>query len=345
MATYKVIQDIEAEDKFVGPLTLKQFIFGAGGVLASYLSFFAAIKGAYFLLVFFLPPALLGFFLAIPWSKDQPTETWVLAKLRFYFKPRKRIWDQDGLQELVTITVPKKIEKHLTNELSQTQVKSRLKALADTIDTRGWAVKNSAAGAYSGRSNDRLVGTDILPQQVSVLAADDIDDPMDEKAGPVAAQFDQMIQNSEQSRKSEMLAKMEQARNPSPPAVSTTNVPLPVPPPVQQNYAIPAVPPATPVTAPSATPATVPTDEERRLAEQLKQSSGQGGEAVGHMHTIPTSQPQAQKTDTKKAQASIPDTPSADIISLSQNNDLNVATIARQASRDEDADEVVVSLR
>jgi hypothetical protein len=27
MATYKVIQDIEAEDKLVGPLSLKQFIF------------------------------------------------------------------------------------------------------------------------------------------------------------------------------------------------------------------------------------------------------------------------------------------------------------------------------
>ncbi len=27
MATYKVLQDIEAEDKLLGPLTLKQFIF------------------------------------------------------------------------------------------------------------------------------------------------------------------------------------------------------------------------------------------------------------------------------------------------------------------------------
>ena len=27
MATYKVIQDIEAEDKLIGPLTLRQFIY------------------------------------------------------------------------------------------------------------------------------------------------------------------------------------------------------------------------------------------------------------------------------------------------------------------------------
>ncbi len=40
MATYKVIQDIEAEDKFLGPLTLKQFIFGAAAVFFGYLSLF-----------------------------------------------------------------------------------------------------------------------------------------------------------------------------------------------------------------------------------------------------------------------------------------------------------------
>lgn len=337
MATYKVIQDIEAEDKFVGPLTLKQFIFAAGAVLACYLSFFAVIKGAYFMLIFTVPPALLGIFLAVPWSKDQPTEVWVLAKLRFYFKPRKRIWNQDGLQELVTITVPKKIEKHLTNELSQGQVKSRLKALADTIDTRGWAVKNSAATPYAKGSSDRLVSTDILPQQVSILAAGDMDDPMDDQASPLSAQFDQMIQSSEQIRKDEVIEKMEQARNPKSAANNSTPQ-MPVPPPIQQNYAIPT-------TTTADEPALAPSAEEKLLAEQLKKSSKKGDAAVGHLHTISATRPEPQKTDTKKAQAPMPDTPSADIINLSQNNDLNVATIARQASRDDDANEVVISLR
>jgi len=339
MATYKVIQDIEAEDKFVGPLTLKQFIFAAGAVLSCYLSFFAVIKGAYFMLLFTLPPAMIGIFLAVPWSKDQPTEVWVLAKLRFYFKPRKRIWNQDGLQELVTITVPKKIEKHLTNELSQVQVKSRLKALADTIDTRGWAVKNSSVnGGLPSRnaSTDRLVSADILPQQVSALAAGDMEDPMDAKVSPVAAQFSQMIQASEQTRKDQVIEKMEQARNPK---LATTSSPqIPVPTPVQQSYAIPA---------PVATdePSLPPSAEEKLLAEQLKKSSKKGDAAVGHLHTISAARQQPQKTDTKKAQAPMPETPSADIINLSQNNDLNVATIARQANRDDDANEVVISLR
>ncbi len=44
MATYKVIQDIEAEDKFVGPLTLKQFIFACITVVLGYLSFLLLTK-------------------------------------------------------------------------------------------------------------------------------------------------------------------------------------------------------------------------------------------------------------------------------------------------------------
>jgi len=39
MATYKVIQDIEAEDKLVGPLTLRQFIYAAIAAICGYLSF------------------------------------------------------------------------------------------------------------------------------------------------------------------------------------------------------------------------------------------------------------------------------------------------------------------
>ena len=56
MATYKVIQDIEAEDKLVGPLTLRQFVYGGIAALCAYLSFFALSKGAGVLLIFLVPP-------------------------------------------------------------------------------------------------------------------------------------------------------------------------------------------------------------------------------------------------------------------------------------------------
>ena len=46
MATYKVLQDIEAEDKLLGPLTLRQFVYGAIAVICLYLSYFLTTKGA-----------------------------------------------------------------------------------------------------------------------------------------------------------------------------------------------------------------------------------------------------------------------------------------------------------
>ena len=88
MATYKVIQDVEAEDKLVGPLSLRQFIYAAIAAFLLYLSFFAIAKGVPFLLLFFVPPALFTGFLAVPWHSDQPTEVWALAKLRFIVRSR-----------------------------------------------------------------------------------------------------------------------------------------------------------------------------------------------------------------------------------------------------------------
>ena len=97
MATYKVLQDIEAEDKFVGPLTLKQFILAGVTFVCAYLCFFFLSKHLWVLTIPILPVMLFsGFGLAM--GRDQPTEVWLLAKLRFMLKPRRRIWDQSGMQ-------------------------------------------------------------------------------------------------------------------------------------------------------------------------------------------------------------------------------------------------------
>src|SRR3569623_2019391 len=119
MATYKMIQDIEAEDKILGPLSLRQFIYALISAICLYISFICLTKHVAFLLILFLPPALFTGFFAFPFGQDHPTEVWALAKIRFMFKPRRRIWDQSGVKELVTVTVPKKIERVLTNGLSE----------------------------------------------------------------------------------------------------------------------------------------------------------------------------------------------------------------------------------
>lgn len=325
MATYKVIQDIEAEDKFVGPLTLKQFIFAAGGVAFGWLSFLALAKGAVWALAIFVPPMLLGFFLAFPWSKEQPTEVWVLAKLRFRIKPKKRIWNQDGLQELVTITAPKKVEKQLTDNLSQTEVTSRLKALADTIDTRGWAVKNAQVNvAMTEDTSDRLVSPTILPKQINA-SDQSVPDMMDEGT-TVAANFDQMMHASDEIRKEQTLNTMDKVRRGEP---ANSN----------DHQKVHFTPPPTP--APLVPPVKTDVDE-ASLAQQLRERRSTNTGAYGHLRTIGGKPASAQSSKGMTTSA----TP-AIIQGLAQNNDFMVDTVARQANKANhgNEDEVVVSLR
>lgn len=352
MATYKVIQDIEAEDKFLGPLTLKQFIFGAGSAFFVWLSFFAATRGATFLLAVFAPPALLGAFLAIPWSSDQPTEVWVLAKLRFKLKPKTRIWDQAGLEELVTITAPKQVEKPLTNGLDPTEVQSRLKALAETIDTRGWAVKNATLAAGQNQSlpqiGERLISIDTLPREVPDVDLNQYTDVLDEDT-TVSENFEHMIQESTQIRKRQSLDKMQRIRNGEP--LETIQQP-------EVHFAPPTDVAASNVSAEL---------DEKSLAQQLRNKRQASDLANNHLKTLQVypgasslaqsaTQPTSDDTsdDTTAAapatlaqpQAEMTNTPDPAILNLAQNNDWNIETIARQAKRNDSGEnEVVISLR
>jgi len=214
MAQYKVLQDIEAEDKFLGPLTLKQFIFGAIAIVSCYLSFIFITKDLWVLAIPLFPVIIVMGFLAFPWGRDQPTEIWLLAKIRFMFKPRKRIWDQTGVQELVKITAPPKVQEYFSDNLSQTEVRSRLKALADTIDSRGWAVKNVNVNMYAepsygvpgtAQGSDRLVDASALPQ---VSPTTDVGEGDDIFENPRATQVASAIAQSDQQHKTDTVGRM-----------------------------------------------------------------------------------------------------------------------------------------
>ncbi|HET7672955.1 MAG TPA: PrgI family protein [Candidatus Saccharimonadales bacterium] len=333
MATYKVIQDIEAEDKFVGPLTLKQFVFAMFGALFAYLSFFVLTKGLAWGLIATMPPSLFGFFMAVPWSSEQPTDIWVLAKIRFRLKPKKRIWDQSGMQELVTITAPKKEEKPLTKNMSQAEVKSRLKALAETIDSRGWIIKDSPDSFVAEEASDRLIDPGIMPRQVPDVDMAAIPDMLEEEHG-----LDSMIQQSDEARKAQLMEKMNRIRQGE--SVIATEEPEPVVSPPDEN--------------------TENALDEAVLSASLRAKKQAGDISRGNMHAIPASQPvaqtsqpagqdegaeEAEQTEVEKAQASVTEQRRPDILDLARNNDLNVSTIARQASnKDKGPDEVVIAL-
>jgi hypothetical protein len=360
VATYKLIQDIEAEDKILGPLTLRQFIFGMVAAFFFYISFLCATKGVPFLLIVFLPPGIFCGFFAFPFGRDQPTEIWFLAKLRFWFLPRQRVWNQSGVKEMVTITVPKKIERVLTNGLSETEVKSRLQALANTIDSRGWAIKN--VNVYTQpmsvvTSDDRLIDLSSLSQDVPEDDAATANDIMDLASSPIAQQVDNLVYRSTQAHHQQLIEQLNAPPQLTPPASSswfmgnssgsanTTALSVPVQ----------AVPPQlSPLPQFTSTPILpAPTAEDELLSRQLKQQANSQDIAYAHMRTMqpieqqPLVAPIVNPPQSPTVLSSPPSNPA--LMALARNNDLNVATIAREAQKtndDEDrlSDEVVVSL-
>jgi hypothetical protein len=227
MAVYKVIQDIEAEDKLLGPLTLKGFVYAGIAALCAYIEVRLIMAGMtaplklVFVTLFAMPMALFGV-LASPLGREQPTEVWLLSRIRYFLKPRQRIWDQEGISELVTVTAPKKEEVRLTKDLSPNEVQSRLKTLATTLDTRGWAIKNVDVNLSSpdtdsnlvGPESDRLVSNATLPRQTPVADVHAADDIMDEKNNPTAQKFDAMMQQAEANRKQGIMAAIKEAASP-----------------------------------------------------------------------------------------------------------------------------------
>lgn len=379
MATYKVLQDIEAEDTLIGPLTLRQCIYGAIAAVNGYLSFVAYSQNASWLIAFFLPFIGLGVFFAFPWRKEQSTEVWALARIRFSLKPRKRIWDQSGVKDLVTVTVPKQLIDPRARHMSEREVRGRLKALADTIDSRGWAVKNAPlemfmqpgmAGLVSGAtlSSDRLVEPTSLPRDVPTIDATHATDMFDLANNPLAQQFDTKMTASSSARRQELI---NQINNPGAAAVQSPTVPqnwympqasAPVSTPTPVITAAPVATPAVPTALPAAPiSASSTAEEEAQLLRQLKHKQELAHQPMasqyGNLRTIqPLSadlsgtapaQPAPASTVAPAAPAiAVTPPPNPAILELANNNDLNVATIAREAKiRNPDGtDEVVVSL-
>ncbi len=368
MATYKVIQDIEAEDKLLGPLTLRQFIYATIVLVSCFIMFKLAVVSP-LLVIPFLPHTILLAILASPIGKDQSPEIWLLAKIRFFLKPRLRVWDQSGIKELVTITVPKKIEHRLTNGLSQTEVKSRLQALANTIDSRGWAVKNVNVNMFAQPSyvlnqvgSDRLIDPGTMPQEVPTINPAEFQDMFDERSNATAQHLTQMISESEQARRQQVLQRMQ---NPA----SATSAPAPANywflneshVPITSGQAAFAAPSVVSPGSDLTRAASVSKAEEKALLAQIHPDDSTA--YTGHLKriepagskkpkkkqkdlvdTVPAQQPQTGPTTPPQP---TPHTVDPVITSLASNNDLNLSTLSREANRamKQDDGEVVIKLR
>lgn len=307
MAEYKVPQDVEADDKLIGPFSFRQFIYLIVVALAG-----AAAWGLAQLFVGLaiipLPIILLFGALALPLRKDQPMEIYLAAIIAFYLKPHRRLWDPDGLDSLVEITAPKTLDTNTprTKDLSQGEAEQRFGYLANIVDSQGWAIR--------GVGNQGPLNNDLY------LEAQGAQDLLDSN-NSIGQSLNSLISQSDDKRREEMVARMrEQAATP------------PTPPPVS-----PAVDPASaqPVAQPIYNP--YPTIQQG-IVQPLD---------TDHQ-TITQPAPVSSPPVTPAEPTSNP-VVSADIMNLATNTDFSIETIAREANRIKEKqdmqDEVVISLR
>src|SRR5436309_3437099 len=110
MSQYKVPQNVEAEDKIIGFLTLKQFIYTVVGVMYALLCFFTLRKVPVIMLIVGIPPTILFLALGLYQRQDQPFEALLLSLVGFIAKPRQRIWEKEPIEEVFKIEAPKVVK-------------------------------------------------------------------------------------------------------------------------------------------------------------------------------------------------------------------------------------------
>ena len=142
MAQYKVPQDVEADDKLIGPFNWRQFVYllVAGGLIA-----LAVGLAQIFPLLALIPVPFVLFFLALalPLKKDQPMEAYLAAIVSYYIKPHTRIWTSGQRESTILITAPKIVEDVRTRDITSEEATHRLSFLADIVDTEGYAIKGT----------------------------------------------------------------------------------------------------------------------------------------------------------------------------------------------------------
>lgn len=214
MAEYKVPQDVEAEDKLIGPFSFRQFIYLIAVVLAGVLAW-----GLFqlFPLLALIPLPIIVFFgaLALPIRKDQPMEMYLSAMLSFYLKPHKRLWDPDGVDSLIEITVPKVVAVQRTKNISQDEAQERFGYLAEIVDSQGWAIR----GQGGIQTPNSAMNPDVY------FAAQQAEDVLDESYG-VAQSLDYMMVKSDTRRRQEILERVRQTASAPAEKVKDTSPPV-----------------------------------------------------------------------------------------------------------------------
>ncbi len=331
MGQYKVPQNVEAEDKIIGALTLKQFIYTVIGVMIGLVSFLTLRKTPIVMLIVGVPPTALFLLLGLYQRQGQPFEAFFLSIVSFLAKPRKRLWIKEPIEEVFKIQAPKVVAA--VTQRDPQEVRGQLERLSQIVDTRGWGSKKAELQEPSGEqlfeSQGRIVepgmATQGEPIDTDVSMADDI---LDVKNNPNAHNVNALILDQAKNVRAEALNRALAQTEPQPPDPSQTvsvgsghlrtdDVPSP------GNVYTPIVPTATPVAQP--TPVTSTTGQAGVISGNTSEAATPAGTS-----NLPGGTPAVASQSASEMTTN----PLDGILKLAmENDDLPVSQIAAQANR------------
>ncbi len=100
---FEVPQFIEIEDKIIGPLTWKQFIYLAGGVGALLILYYLIDSFTIFVM-FGLPLGALSASLAFQRVNNRPFSIFLESSINYFTKSKLYLWKKDMAQTIVEKT-------------------------------------------------------------------------------------------------------------------------------------------------------------------------------------------------------------------------------------------------
>jgi len=134
---YKVPQNIDLEDKVIGPLTLKQFIYLLAGGMIDYIFYKSIQHWSVWLLMIIVSLIVLTF--AFVKVQEQDFSYFLSSFFNFLLSPKTYVWHKQVLVEEIpkVVNPPAKEEEDKLTKDPQ-KIRSRLQVLAEIVDTQGW---------------------------------------------------------------------------------------------------------------------------------------------------------------------------------------------------------------
>jgi hypothetical protein len=135
---FKVPQNIDMQDRIIGPLTLSQFFYLLFGGLIIYILFSKLVLSGFSFLFWILaiPIGVFSFCMAFIKIQDRPFPVFFMAMVRYMSQPRARVWQHyTPAQQSQPLKQTKKAEQQPKKTLDPIRV-NELASVLDNPETK-----------------------------------------------------------------------------------------------------------------------------------------------------------------------------------------------------------------